>query len=382
MNTMKKVMTIKKYSALCLLVVVLGICTKCAEEFVSPDPVTGNTLVDLAATDTTLQILTAALAKTGIGISLDNINSGQHTVFAPSDSAFRIYFQPIIGGGPGDVAIIAYIDALSSTSNPTLAAFTARLQYHIVSSEALSDDIHNSQVFTTINTARLSLSSGSTIFINGNIAVNGAKTRVLDIDGSNGVIHVINRFMTAIATASVVTNTLGITINYATAPPTVTVGATAGNNYDILSNAIKKTGLATTLRPNVATANLPDFTIFAPTDAALVTFLDSLSGGGGTVVNNEATAITYVNGLESTDPKFTYLTDVVKYHVASGRVLTTDLSLNQDVTTLLPTKTFKVKAVGTIVLEDAKTAHAIITSSNTLTNAGVLQQLNKVMRPQ
>lgn len=379
---MNRFINTKNFIALCLMVISLALFTKCAEEFVSPETITGNTLVDVAATDTTLQIFSAALTKTGIGISLDNINSGLHTVFAPTDSAFRAYFQPIIGGGPGDAAIITYVNNLSSSTTPTLAAFTARLQYHVVSSEAMSAAITSSQVFTTINAARLSLSkSAGNIFINGNSAVNGAKFRTRDIDGANGVIHSINNFMTAIATASVVTNTLGITINYATAPPTVTVGATAGNNYDILSNAIKKTGLATTLRPNVATANLPDFTVFAPTDAAFVPFLDSLSGGGGTIVNNEATAIAYVNGLVSTDPKFAYLADVVKYHVASGRVLTTDLSLNQDVTTLLPTKTFKVVAVGTIVLEDAITVHPTITGSNTLTNAGVLHQLNKVMRP-
>lgn len=376
---MNNFMNTKKYIALGLVVLTLFFFTKCAEEFEAPDTLSGSTLVEVAASDTTLEILTAALAKTGIGISLGNINSGVHTVFAPTDSAFRAYFQPIIGGGPGDDAIITYVDNLSSSTTPTLAAFTARLQYHIVSSEAISSNITSSQVFTTINAARLSLSkSDGNIYINGNSAVNGAKFRQRDMDGANGVIHTINNFMTAISTASVVTNTLGITINYATAPPTVTVGATSGDNYDLFSNAIKKTELATILRPNVGTAFLPDFTIFAPQDAVMKAYLETYSGP----LADEAAAKTFINSLnETTTPTLGEFTDVIKYHIVTGRALSTDLTLNQNVTTLLTGKTFKVIALPAVVLEDATAATADVTSANVLTNAGVLHRLGAVLRP-
>lgn len=376
---MNRFINTKNSIALCLTVISLALFTQCAEEFESPDIVTGNTLVDVAAADSTLEILSAALTKTGIGISLDNINSGQHTVFAPSDSAFRRYFQPVIGGGPGDAAIIAYINTLSGSTNPTLAVFTARLQYHIVSSEVMADEITDSQVFTTINTARLSLSDGTNVWINGNAGANGAKVRRLDLDGANGVIHVINNFMTAISTASVVTNTLGITVNYATSPPTVTVGATAGSAYDLLANAIKKTGLATTLRPNVPTASLPDFTIFAPDDAAMITYLGVLSGG---TVTDEATGITYINGLAE-GTALTTLTKVVKYHIATGRILTTDLAVGEEVSSLLTGETFSVDAMTpSIILKDDLSGTATITGTNTLTNAGVLHRLNSVLKPE
>jgi uncharacterized surface protein with fasciclin (FAS1) repeats len=238
----------------------------------------------------------------------------------------------------------------------------------------------NSQVFTTINTARLSLSkSGSNVWINANAGANGTRVKTLDIDGANGVIHSIKNFLTAIATASVVTNTLGITINYATAPPTITVGATAGNNYDLLANAIKKTGLATTLRPNVPAASLPDFTVFAPDDAAMVTYLGALSGG---TVTDEATGITYINGLAE-GTTLTTLTNVVKYHVVTGRKLSTDLTLNEDVSTLLTGETFTVDALTpSVILEDDLAGNVTITGANTLTNAGVLHRLNGVLKPE
>jgi uncharacterized surface protein with fasciclin (FAS1) repeats len=391
---MKRLTSIKNISVLCLLAI-FTLVVSCAEEFVSPKPITGTTLVDVAATDTTLQIFTAALVKTGIGISLDNISSGQHTVFAPTDSAFRAYFK---ASGPApasafntDQGVIDYINTMSGSSLIRLADFTTRLQYHVVSSEAKFADIHNSQVFTTINAARLSLSKNTnTLFINGNTGGTGAKSKVVDIDGANGVIHTINKFLTAISTsttagaASVITSTgfgLGLTVSYTTSPATVTNGATGGGNYDLLALSIKKTGLATVLRPNVPAATLPDYTIFAPDDAAMVTYLASADMSNGTVTD-EASAVTYINGLAAGNAKLTALTDVLKYHVTPGRVLSTDLTVNQEVTTLLTGKTISVVAITPSVILDGDVAgQATVTGSNILSNAGVLHRLNAVLKP-
>lgn len=390
---MNRLKNIKNTTVLYLVMISFTLMVSCAEEFESPDIITGTTLVDLAATDTTLQIFSAALIKTGIGISLDNISSGQHTVFAPTDSAFRAYFK---ASGPApasafntDQGVIDYINTMSGSSLIRLADFTTRLQYHIVSSEAKLANINNSEVFTTINAARLSLSkNGGTIFINGNSGASGAKSKVVDIDGANGVLHTINKFLTAISTsttagaASVITSTafgLGLTVSYTTSPATVTNGATGGGNYDLLALSIKKTGLATVLRPNVPAASLPDYTIFAPDDAAMITYLGTLSGG---TVTDEPSAVTFLNGLPAADAKLVTLTNVLKYHVTPGRVLSTDLTVNQEVPTLLTGKTINVVAITPSVILDGDVAgQATVTGSNVLSNAGVLHRLNAVLKP-
>lgn len=314
-------------------------------------------------------------------------------MFAPTDSAFRAYFK---ASGPApasafntDQGVIDYINTMSGSSLIRLADFTTRLQYHIVSSEAKLANINNSEVFTTINAARLSLSkNGGTIFINGNSGASGAKSKVVDIDGANGVLHTINKFLTAISTsttagaASVITSTafgLGLTVSYTTSPATVTNGATGGGNYDLLALSIKKTGLATVLRPNVPAASLPDYTIFAPDDAAMITYLGTLSGG---TVTDEPSAVTFLNGLPAADAKLVTLTNVLKYHVTPGRVLSTDLTVNQEVPTLLTGKTINVVAITPSVILDGDVAgQATVTGSNVLSNAGVLHRLNAVLKP-
>ncbi|MFM7486972.1 MAG: fasciclin domain-containing protein, partial [Cytophagales bacterium] len=144
---------------------------------------------------------------------------------------------------------------------------------------------------------------------------------------------------------------------------------------NLLSAAIARAELAPVIRP-IATP-FPDFTIFAPTDAVFQTFLATLPNTG-TPVTSEATARDFINTLSPT-----VLADILKYHVVPGRILSTDLSNGQVVTTALAGGTFTVDIAGSVItLKDNNTgvADPTVTSANILTNAGVLHQINGVLR--
>ncbi|MBN8578911.1 MAG: fasciclin domain-containing protein [Cytophagales bacterium] len=367
------------HKIIALLMLALA-AASCANKF-EPDPLpVGQTLVQVADANASFDILTAALTKTGLANSLGNPNSGTFTVFAPTDDAFITYWNSIRGAGHTEQNVLDTIANLKPTgvSNPTLTVLAGILNYHIVSSRITSADITGKAVFATLQGARLTISKlGSNVLLNannaGNGAGNGASVTSVDASAINGVIHGVDKVLVPVSVASIGT-TLGIAVSYATNPPTVTGGTTAGNNYDILSAAIRKAALAPILLPNQNP--LPDFTVFAPTDAAFISFLN---------VTSEAEALTAINALSATTtPTLAQVADILKYHVVVGRVVSTDLSASQQVQTLLTGKAFTISSLGppiTIADLNGASADATISSGNILTNAGVVHGINAVLNP-
>lgn len=360
----------------------------CSEEFESPDSPSGETIMDIIDANADLDIMAAALVKTGLYASLDNFNSGAYTVFAPHDSAFVAYVKGALAKADPytEDSVLVFINSkltATTTGAITLANLTSRLNYHIVSSNISSSLITGKQVFNSLSGGRISLSKqGITVLINANVAGtgagNGAKVRAVDAVAANGVVHTINKVLSPVTTANVGT-TLGISVNYGSNPPVIGGGNTpdaVDTDYDLFAIALRKTGLVTLILPNATPA--PDFTVFAPRDLPFRTYLSSLSG----TVTNETTAQTYINGLTGADS--TALGNLVKYHLVQGRVLTTDFSNDQIVNTMLTGKSFTVHVAGTITLTDVDVVSpdASIVAPNVLTNAGIVHGLNNVLLPE
>jgi uncharacterized surface protein with fasciclin (FAS1) repeats len=395
----------KTYTGLSFTLILL--LTGCADDFKQVPTLTGSTIAQIAGGNADFNILTAALTRTGLANALNDNNAGVFTVFAPTDDAFVTYFRSlsIPSATADEAAILSWINStLSPTTTPSLATLTSVLSYHVVSSELPSSALTGAQGFVTIGgTARLSVSKvGSNVVLNanrtGNAAGNGGQSITLDIDASNGVIHSIDRVLIPVAFANIwigtspatgaAVNLPGFNVDYTTltgGKPTVTVFTVAmprktdgtldvaaaavgtANSYNLLSAAIARAELAPVIRP--ISTPFPDFTLFAPTDAAFISYLG---------VADEAAARTAINGLAPTA-----LADILRYHVVPGRIVSTDLSNGQVVTTALAGGTFTVNISGnTITLVDKNTSIAdpTVTSANNLTNAGVLHQINGVLR--
>jgi uncharacterized surface protein with fasciclin (FAS1) repeats len=265
------------------------------------------TVVDIVVNSdvhTTLEtaVLAADLAGTLSG-------DGPFTLFAPTDDAFAAL--------PAGV-----LDDL--LADPT-GALTDVLLYHAVSGEALSTDLMDGQMITTINGKDVTV----TIDANG-VFINDAQVTLADIQTDNGVVHVLDAVLV---------------------PPTVTIVDVVVNSdvHNTLETAVIAAGLAGTL------SGEGPFTLFAPTDAAFA----ALPAG----VLDDLLA----------DPTGA-LTDVLLYHAVNGTALSSDLSDGQVISTILGQDITVTIDTNGVFINDAQVILADIQTDN-----GVVHVIDAVL---
>src|SRR5882724_10850909 len=92
--TMNKI-TILKSMVLGSIVSMGFLISGCSDNFTAPAAPAGNTIADVAEGQDSLKAFAAALNKIGLYANFDNLNSGQFTIFAPSNYAFVKYLRSI-----------------------------------------------------------------------------------------------------------------------------------------------------------------------------------------------------------------------------------------------------------------------------------------------
>jgi uncharacterized surface protein with fasciclin (FAS1) repeats len=135
---------------------------------ITVNPPVSNTVVDIIVNSDDHTTLETAVVAAGLVETLSG--EGPFTVFAPTDAAFAA-----LPAGTLD-AVLADIDLL-----------TAILTYHVVGGTALSTDLADGQVVTTLNGADVTV----TITADG-VFVNDAQVVLADLLADNGVVHVID----------------------------------------------------------------------------------------------------------------------------------------------------------------------------------------------
>ena len=136
--------------------------TAASEEEMMDDAMMEDTpdVVDIAVNDGRFTTLVTALQAAGLVDTLKG--DGPFTVFAPTDEAFE--------------GLLADIPALTDV-----------LLYHVVPGKVMAADVVN------LNTADTVLGKPVNISVEGNtVKVNDAQVIITDIEGKNGVIHVID----------------------------------------------------------------------------------------------------------------------------------------------------------------------------------------------
>jgi transforming growth factor-beta-induced protein len=229
---------------------------------------------------------------------------------------------------PTDAAFGAMLAELGITPEQALQRedLPAILTYHVVPGKVMSSDLSNGMVVTTVQGAMAQVSiTGSTV------AINDAKVTQADIECSNGVIHVIDKVLM---------------------PPTIVQIAVSTPGFSTLVAALTKANLVDTL------SGAGPFTVFAPTDDAFTKLLSDLGATAEQLLARED------------------LADILKYHVASGKVMSTDLSDGMSIDTLQGSK-----ATISINGQTVKVGDATVTMPNVVGANGVVHVIDKVLLP-
>ncbi|MFK8103462.1 MAG: fasciclin domain-containing protein, partial [Saprospiraceae bacterium] len=179
-----------------------------------------QTVVDIIVNSPDHNTLETAVIQADLAGTLSG--DGPFTVFAPTDAAFNLLpageLTALLADPTGDLARI--------------------LLYHVLGAEVKEADLNNGQSVTTV------LGQNITVTLNADGAfINGAKISVTDLQGTNGVVHVLDAVIL---------------------PPAATVVDVIVNSPDhnTLETAVVQAGLAGALSGD------GPFTVFAPTDAA------------------------------------------------------------------------------------------------------------------
>ncbi|HKI53302.1 MAG TPA: fasciclin domain-containing protein [Anaerolineales bacterium] len=276
-------------------------------------------IVDTAVADGRFTTLVAAVTAADLVETLKS--EGPFTVFAPTDDAFAALPEGTVE---------------SHLLPENKQALTDILLHHVVSGNVMAADVVNLESATTV------LGKDVAIKVDGGkVYINDAEVIITDIETSNGVIHVIDSVL------------LPPSEEDAMMDKTIVDIAVADGRFNTLVAAVTAADLVDTLNGE------GPFTVFAPTDDAFAALPE------GTVEN-----------LLLPENKQA-LTDILLYHVVSGKVMAADVvGLTSAPTVLGQDITITVKD-GNVFLND--TVQVIITDIEA--SNGVIHVIDAVLLP-
>jgi transforming growth factor-beta-induced protein len=291
--------------------------TALPEPTAMPEPELAD-IVDTAVADGRFTTLVAAVQAAGLVDALKG--EGPFTVFAPTDDAFAALPE-------------GTVEELLKPENKQ--ALTDILLYHVVEGKVMAADVTGLESATTLLGQDIAIKVDM-----GSVYINDAKVIITDIETSNGVIHVIDAVILPATEA-------------AEEAQTIVEIAVADERFSTLVAAVTAAELVETL------SGEGPFTVFAPTNDAFA----ALPAGT-------------VESLLLPENKQA-LTDILLYHVVSGKVMAADVvGLTSAPTVLGKDLTITVRD-GKVFLND--TVEVIITDIEA--SNGVIHVIDAVLLP-
>ena len=251
---------------------------------------------------------------------------GPLTVFAPTDAAFGALLTKL---GKTKAELLADVPLLTTV-----------LKYHVLSGKVPSSAITGPLGPVTLEGRQLLI-----IPKDGKVTINGTATvTTADVEATNGVIHVIDQVLIPPTPAPAPTQ------------PDIVDTAAAAGSFSTLLAAAKAAGLVDALK-----APGP-YTVFAPTDKAFATLLRRLH--------------TTPEKLLADPVK---LASILKYHVVSGEVFSSQLKRGRNVVTTLNGNRIVVRKFASGRVTVNGTAHVI--KANIDASNGVIHVIDRVLIP-
>lgn len=288
--------------------------TALPEPTAMPEPELAD-IVDTAVADGRFTTLVAAVQAAGLVDALKG--EGPFTVFAPTDDAFAALPE-------------GTVEELLKPENKQ--ALTDILLYHVVEGKVMAADVTGLESATTLLGKDIAIKVDM-----GNVYINDAKVIITDIETSNGVIHVID----------------AVILPSDEEAKTIVEIAAADERFSTLVAAVTAAELVETL------SGEGPFTVFAPTNDAFAAL------PAGTVEN-----------LLLPENKQA-LTDILLYHVVSGKVMAADVVGLTSATTVLGKDLTITVRDGKVFLND--TVEVIITDIEA--SNGVIHVIDAVLLP-
>jgi len=237
------------------------------------------------------------------------------------------------GGGPFTV-FAPLNEAFSPPIDPSLNQEVTRkvLRHHTVSGAVTSDQLSDGQEVVPLAGDTL------TIGVDGGITVNRATVTRADAEASNGVVHVIDGLLID-------------AVDRATLTP----------RFTIFARLLGETGLDAALREPGANDGR---TIFAPTNEALLSALDS--NGNGSIEDSEIPS---------------NAADILQYHVLDNVFLAEDVPTSETAVTTLEGSDLTVVRSGDAVTLNPNEENASVTTANVEVDNGVIHGIDTVLSP-
>lgn len=274
MNIMKTLTALTNIM-LSVMIALLSFSCDNDDDTVIVDPEPTNTIVELAQATPQLSSLVSALIKYPDLVTLLS-ESGTYTVFAPDNDAFD-----------------ALLTAIGQTSIDDIPEDVLKnvLQYHVFTAAAVEA--------SAVTTGSISMANGEEADLladNNGVSINGATVTTADVEGTNGIVHIIDSVIVPPSILPIVGTIVAPA--YFNKDFTTLIAAVQNANTDILGlllgNGPSDEGL----------------TLFAPTNAAF-----------------EAAGITDVNGADA----------VLAYHVIDGTIMASMLPSTTGAAASVPT---------------------------------------------